>query len=408
MTSVVTWAPYVTLFVSTAFFAAKGNVPGRAGTLGLAGVAAAWVYFMYTRVDLETVMDPSGPGPTRSQRVQMVIYFAGILVLFFLLMAREPVFFIFVITGFFHAYLLSSWPLAFLGVFVTSVIINSQILRFPSPDADSIVTFVIVVFIQTLAIGFGTIGGQKLAGLSEQQRRALTELEAAVAENDGLHAQLLTQARETGVLDERQRMAREIHDTIAQGLTGVITQLEAAGNVKDPSELGRHLDNAARLARESLTEARRSVQGIPPVPLEKTRLPEAIADVVSRWSRLNEVPVQLTTTGNAEGLHPEIEVVLLRVVQEALANVARHARASRVGVTLSYMGDVVTLDVRDNGIGFVPSNGNGVATRGGFGLTAMRQRVDRVAGQLEIESGPGEGTAISVSVPAIPVEGNNG
>jgi signal transduction histidine kinase len=265
-----------------------------------------------------------------------------------------------------------------------------------------------VVFIQTLAIGFGTIGGQKLAELSEQRRRALTELEAAVAENDGLHAQLLTQAREAGVLDERQRMAREIHDTIAQGLTGVITQLEAAGNVRDPSELGRHLDNATRLARESLTEARRSVQGIPPMPLERTRLPEAIADVATRWSGVNEVPVQLTTTGNVEGLHPEIEVVLLRVVQEALANVARHARATRVGVTLSYMGDVVTLDVRDDGIGFVPANGNGVPTRGGFGLTAMRQRVDRVAGQLEIESEPGEGTAISVSVPAIPVEGTNG
>ena len=122
-----------------------------------------------------------------------------------------------------------------------------------------------------------------------------------MAENDGLHAQLLTQAREAGVLDERQRMAREIHDTIAQGLTGVITQLEAAGNVKDPAELGRHLDNATRLARESLTEARRSVQGIPPMPLEKTRLPEAIADVATRWSGVNEVPVQLTTTGNVEG-----------------------------------------------------------------------------------------------------------
>lgn len=413
MTSVVTWAPYVTLFISTAFFLAKGNVPGQAGTLGLAAVAAVWVYLMYTRVNPEAAMDPRGPGPSRSQRVQMVIYFAGLLVLFFLLMARDPVFFIFVITGFFHAYLLSSWPLAFLGVFVTSVIINSQILQFPSPDADSIFTFVILVVIQTLAIGFGTIGGQKLAVLSEQRRRALTELEAAVAENDGLHAQLLTQAREAGVLDERQRMAREIHDTIAQGLTGVITQLEAAANVKEPSELARHLDNASRLARESLTEARRSVQAILPVPLEKSQLPEAIADVATRWSLVSEVPVQLTTTGTVQGLHPEIGVVLLRVVQEALANVARHAQASRVGVTLSYMGDVVTLDVRDDGIGFVPPNGNGVPVRGGvgrggFGLTAMRQRVDRVAGQLEVESRPGEGTAISVSVPAIPVEEANG
>lgn len=204
-------------------------------------------------------------------------------------------------------------------------------------------------------------------------------------------------------MDERQRMAREIHDTIAQGLTGVITQLEAAGHVKDPAELQRHLENAIRLARESLTEARRSVQGIVPVPLERSRLPDAIADVASRWSGITNVPVQLATTGTVHGLDPEVEVVLLRVVQEALANVAKHARAKRVGVTLSYMGDVVTLDVRDDGVGFVPSIGKGVVSRSGFGLTAMRQRVDRVAGRLEVESEPGEGTAISVSVPAIPV-----
>ena len=99
------------------------------------------------------------------------------------------------------------------------------------------------------------------------------ELEAALEENAGLHAQLVAQAREAGVTDERQRIAGEIHDTIAQGLTGVITQLEAANQVKsDPAELQRRLDNATSLARESLAEARRSMRAILPAPLEGRQL----------------------------------------------------------------------------------------------------------------------------------------
>jgi signal transduction histidine kinase len=119
------------------------------------------------------------------------------------------------------------------------------------------------------------------------------------------------------------------------------------------------------------------------------------------------VHAAVTTTGTAQGLHPEVEVTLLRVAQEALANVAKHARASRVGITLSYMDDVVTLDVRDDGVGFrLPPDGTGQPGQsgdaaGGFGLTTMRQRVRRLTGQLEIESEPGGGTAVSASVPAI-------
>jgi signal transduction histidine kinase len=103
-------------------------------------------------------------------------------------------------------------------------------------------------------------------------------------------------------------------------------------------------------------------------------------------------------------LHPEIEVTLLRVAQEALTNVSRHASASRVAVTLSYMDDVVTLDVRDDGVGFAPPDGthNGTEHAGGFGLTAMRQRAGEVGGTLAIESEPGLGTCISASVPAVP------
>ncbi len=188
------------------------------------------------------------------------------------------------------------------------------------------------------------------AGRAEPANR---KLEATLAENAGLHQQLLTQAREAGVLDERQRMAREIHDTLAQGLTGIITQLQAAEQaVEDPSAWRRHFDAATRLARDSLSEARRSVEALRPEPLETARLSDALGEVAGRWSSLHGVPVQVTTTGTGCPMRPEAEFALLRTAQEALANVARHARATRVGVTLSYMEHQVALDVRDDGQGF--------------------------------------------------------
>jgi len=238
-------------------------------------------------------------------------------------------------------------------------------------------------------------------------------LEEMIAENTGLQAQLLTQAREAGAGDERQRMAREIHDTIAQGLTGIVTQLEAVQQTSNDAERERRIDNAKRLARDSLAEARRSVQALRPQALENSRLPEALADEVARWSVTSGVTGDVETTGQARALHPEVEVTLLRVAQEALANVAKHAGASRAGVTLSYMEDVVSLDVRDDGAGFAVApagerraNGHLAGespAAGGFGLIAMRQRVSRLAGQLEIESEPGAGTAVSASLPAIPL-----
>ena len=128
-------------------------------------------------------------------------------------------------------------------------------------------------------------------------------------------------------------------------------------------------------------------------------------EVADRWTALHGLPVAVATTGTARPMRPELEVALLRTAQEALANVAKHAHANRVGLTLSYMEDQVTLDVRDDGVGFAMVNGVGPVHRpddgGGFGLTAMRQRVEGVAGRLAIESEPDAGTAISASVPAI-------
>jgi len=281
----------------------------------------------------------------------------------------------------------------------------------PTGGVGSWVAWATIVLANFVIAG-GMIWGASLDDLRHDQRdRALQEvtevnrrLQASLDENAALHRQLVAQAREAGVLDERQRMAREIHDTLAQGLTGIITQLAAASRVRDDSaEREHHLAAAAGLARDSLREARRSVAAMTPEALLDSKLPDALRDVAARWSELHKVPAQVTSNGTARPLRPEIEIALLRTAQEALANVGKHARASRVVVTLSYMGDVVTLDVRDDGIGFARVPSDGVPDeRGGFGFTAMRQRALALGGDLEIESEIGGGTAVCARIPAIP------
>jgi signal transduction histidine kinase len=390
------WGGYLLLAFAIVLVVAAGSRGGdaepawRITTLALALGAGAWIYVLYTR----------RPLPNTEHRLRIDLFFVGLLVIAAILMVRHPLFFIFMITGFFYATILRPLPLAVVGIAATSVLINTLVAGLPrTPEAWTF--YVAIIVVQTVVISAGAVLGEKVTEQNEERRQALGRLQVALEENAGLHAQLLTQAREAGVLDERQRMAREIHDTIAQGLTGIITQLEAADHAKDRAEdRDRHIETAKRLARESLAEARRSVEASMPAALEAGTLPDALAVVAREWSDLSGIPVDVTITGEVAALHPEIEVALLRIAQEALTNVGKHAGATRAGLTLSFMGDVVTLDVRDDGVGFAPSE-QGPAEGSGFGLTGMRQRVARVAGSLAIESEPGGGTAISARVPAI-------
>ncbi|WP_189826775.1 sensor histidine kinase [Streptomyces finlayi] len=222
-------------------------------------------------------------------------------------------------------------------------------------------------------------------------------LEEALAENAALHDQLVVQAREAGVSDERRRLAAEIHDTIAQALTGIVTQLQAATDSPDQETARTHVDRATALARTGLGEARRSVRNLSPAALEHDDLPEALKKTVDDWSRSACVPAEFTVTGTVDPLHDEIQATLLRIAQEALTNTAKHAHATRVGVTLSYLGDEIALDVRDDGRGFDLAADTAV----GFGLGGMRARAERLAGTVDIESEPGYGTAISARVPLV-------
>ncbi|MFD6261364.1 sensor histidine kinase [Micromonospora chalcea] len=337
------------------------------------------------------------------------LYYVGLIVLGASVVALAPWYGIFTFIGYVHAFLFLKGAWRYAGVAATAVIQAASStggLSGATVDEWLVLSLVIIVLAAAF-FRFAELDDRR----NHRQKRALTELheanvklEAALAENAGLHAQLLVQAREAGVQDERQRMAREIHDTLAQGLAGILTQLQAAEQHADRAEAWRrHVDNARNLARDSLTEARRTVHAVQPDVLAEARLPEAISDVTRRWSQVHRIDAVLTTTGDPRPMHADVEVTLLRAAQEALANVAKHARASRVGLTLSYMEDLVTLDVRDDGVGFeLGARRVDGAGDGGFGLAGMRQRVQRLAGRLDIESEPGGGTAISATVPAIP------
>lgn len=393
--------PYLLLAVLAAStFAVRGeHGTALAFDISLCVITAAWMLGMYT-------LNPAWRGRTG----HMAVFVGGLVVLTAILTVRSGWFGFFVAVCIGYARELLPWPWPMYvggGVAVIAALSQTEATQVP-------LLLHVMIFLIALAIDMLLLPSlmwllhereqqverhrNSLAELSEVNRR----LEATIAENEGLHRQLVTQAREAGVLDERRRMAREIHDTLAQGLTGIVTQLQAAEQAaaRTPGEQPgwrRHVAAATQLARESLTEARRSVDALRPQPLEGCRLSEALSDVAQRWSALNGIPAQVTTTGTARPVDPEAEFALLRAAQEALANVARHAYATRVGLTISYMESEVALDVRDDGVGFDPA----VRDRG-FGLVAMRQRIAALSGTLQVESEPGGGTAISACVPTVP------
>lgn len=309
---------------------------------------------------------------------------------------------IYAYTGFLFAYGLGRrWRNA--GFAVTSLIVSAALAGgYPVAGAGRILTYLLIAAI-LLALVLNSAGitnraveqnrerGRMIDELAEAKRR----LEASMAENADLHVRLVDQAREAGMVEERQRLAGEIHDTLAQGLTGIISQLEAAEHTRDrPDEWSRHLVQARALARSSLTEARRSVRALRPEQLEGAPLPQAIAELALEWSERTGIAAEVDTSGTPVRADADAEAAVFRAAQEALSNVAKHARATRVRLTLTYLDGTLLLDVADDGTGFDPAQ-----RTQGYGLLGMRRRLARVSGTLTVESAPGSGTVLNAAVP---------
>ena len=289
-------------------------------------------------------------------------------------------------------------------------------LPLPWKIIDVLILTVLTLWRQVLLLG--TIDGNLLITLIasacgilmtlfiEAIVRQSRERHRLIRELEGTRHELAVAERRAGVTEERQRLAREIHDTLVQGFTSIVMHLEAAEGAlpSDMRALQRHVDQARRTARENLAEARRLMWALQPEALDRASLPEVLAKLTRSWSEENRITASAAITGTSRSLRPEIEVTLLRAAQEALANAGKYAHASQVMVTLSYMEDVVVLDVQDDGRGFdtiqllTPLAGQ---IAGGFGLKALRERAEQLGGTLSIESTPGEGTTIAIALPAV-------
>jgi signal transduction histidine kinase len=210
-------------------------------------------------------------------------------------------------------------------------------------------------------------------------------------------ARLSAQGRQSAIIEERNRMARDIHDTLAQGFTGVIMHMEAAQQAmlrKRMEVVSGHLRGAGEIARDGLREARRSVQALRPLALEKKKLAEALEEMIKKLTAGTAVQANFTLQGEARELPPEWDANILRIGQEVLTNVLRHAHASELDVLLVFGDREIRLQIRDNGSGFDPAG-----KYEGFGLRGMAERAEEMGGELSIQSSKGAGTTVSVVMP---------
>ena len=343
------------------------------------------------------------PTTFRANQPLMILYVAVLLASIVYLITIDPAFYFMLFTAYGQVFSVLQMRYAITFVLaLTGAILYLQVSASGEPFSFT------DPFVLMYAVG--TIGGLVMAywiytiiGQSVARRELIEQLEAT-------QGNLAEAERREGQLEERQRLAREIHDTLAQGFTSIVMHLEALEQSLPPDTSAaaqRHLDMARQTARDNLTAARRVVQDLRPELLEKEPLPTAIERLVANWSTETSIVGTAETSGAIVALHPQIEVTLLRATQEALNNIRKHAHASEATVTLTYFDALVMLDVQDNGVGLAltaAAEARQAANRqnghsGGFGLKAMRERVEQLEGTVTIESAPGEGTTLVVAIP---------
>lgn len=231
---------------------------------------------------------------------------------------------------------------------------------------------------------------------AEARARLVDELTAA-------QERLAATQRRAGTLAERERVARDIHDTVTQSLSSIVLVLRSAreGYADAPPAARAQLQTALDAARAALEDTRRLIRALTPAELVGRSLPEALRRLVAHRADLD---VQLVVDGDPYPLPTPVAVALLRAAQEGIANVSAHAGAGRVGLTLTFQPHAVSVDVVDDGKGFDPQRPGGPTTGTGMGLDVMRSRLAEVGGTLVVESAPGLGTALGATV-SMPEEG---
>jgi two-component system NarL family sensor kinase len=215
-------------------------------------------------------------------------------------------------------------------------------------------------------------------------------------------ARLYARSAQLGAAEERNRLAREIHDTLAQGLTGVALQLETADALleagADTAQVGQAIRQALALTRANLEEARRSVHDLRAAPLEGRTLAEALAALAEEWAKRGDVSIAFEATGGSRPLPVRIEAGLYRMAQEAITNVFRHAEARHITVELVTTPDQIRLAISDDGRGFDPAQ----VSPDRLGLVGLNERARLLGGRVHLQSSLGTGTRLEVEIPLEP------
>lgn len=291
------------------------------------------------------------------------------------------------------------------AVLVTAALAITEGLLVQHSPGDSWTGYVLgPLFGGGVAIGV-VLGLEALVRESEARQRTVEELTA-------IRIHLAQAERERAIATERERFARDIHDTVAQSLSAIELLLRTADSAIGTNDTQAHdlISQARTAARESLVDARQLVQDLTPTDLHRTTLVSALDRVAKRSAATyndtvdtvdtGTLAVTVHTCGEPRALAVPVETAILRIAQSALANVTQHSGATHARLTLTYDPDTITLDVVDDGRGFDPAI---IGTRGsgnsGFGIPAIRSRALELDGNLALESTPGQGTALAVTLP---------
>lgn len=268
-----------------------------------------------------------------------------------------------------------------------------------------IVASIITVVVQIpQGLTFGGVMGPAVSALVTiaitYAFRSLSRMNKELIET---RSQLAATERDAGMVAERQRIAHEIHDTLAQGLSSIQMLLHSADrdlDKQDASKARERIELARRTAADNLHEARAMIAALQPPTLNEASLEAALTRMAENFGTTGDIHVEVESEGEVQQLPMKIEAALLRIAQGAVGNVVKHAEASRARITVTYEGDEVRLDVVDNGKGFDPAAVESApAGLGHIGLAAIRRRAQELGGEVVVESALGEGTAVSASMP---------